>query len=69
MTIKFNELDAKNVEVMANDDNYGELKFDEDQNSWVLWPNTIDDAVTYFESLDETKEAIIDEINDFVEED
>lgn len=68
MIVEFNELDVKNIEVLVNDDSYGELKFDKDQSAWVLWPNAIDDAVSYFDDLEETKEAISDEIVDYVEE-
>lgn len=52
---------------------YGELVFDDDQEAWVLWTgtsysdgemaNTSDDGVTYEESLKETKQEIIDELN------
>jgi len=67
MTIKFDEVDARNYDVLVNDDDYGILTFDEDQGDWVLWPISIDDGVTYFEDLEETKEAIADEIKDFLE--
>ena len=67
MTVEFNELDAKNIEVLVNGDNYGKLAFDEEQDAWVLWPNSIDDGVTYFDDLKETKEAITDEIKDYSE--
>jgi len=67
MTIKFDEVDARNYDVLVNDDDYGKLTFDEDQGDWVLWPISIDDGVTYFENLEETKEAIADEIKDFLE--
>lgn len=52
---------------------YGELVFDDDQEAWVLWTgtsysdgelaNTSDDGVTYEESLEETKQEIVDELN------
>ena len=42
---------------------YGELVFDDEQDAWVLWPETLDDGVTYEESLEETKQEIIDELN------
>ena len=67
MTVKFDEVDAKNYDVLVNEDDYGKLTFDEEQDAWVLWPNSIDDAVTYFEDLEETKEAITDEIKDYSE--
>lgn len=59
---KFNEIDKNEVEVELNGATYGTLKFDAEQNVWVLWPNDIDDAVSYFDNLDETKEAIADEL-------
>jgi len=66
MVVKFDEVDAKKYDVLANGDDYGTLTFDEDQGAWVLWPISIDDGVTYFEDLEETKEAITDEIEDFL---
>lgn len=52
---------------------YGELVFDDDQEAWVLWTgtsysdgklaHTSDDGVTYEESLEETKQEIVDELN------
>ena len=42
---------------------YVELVFDDEQDAWVLWPETLDDGVTYEESLEETKQEIIDELN------
>ena len=66
MTVEFENVDAKEIEVTVNGDNYGMLKLD-DQGTWVLWPAAIDDAVSYFEDLEETKETITDEINDYTE--
>ena len=52
---------------------YGELVFDDDQEAWVLWTgttysdgelaNTSDDGVTYEESLEDSKQEIVDELN------
>ena len=67
MTVKFDEVDARNYDVLVSGEDYGKLAFDQEQNAWVLWPNEIDDGVTYFDSLKETKEAITDEINDYLE--
>ena len=67
MTVQFDKADAKNYDVLVNENDYGKLTFDEEQDAWVLWPNSIDDAVTYFEDLEETKEAIADEIKDYSE--
>lgn len=60
-------VDANKYDVLVNENDYGTLTFDEEQGAWVLWPNEIDDGVTYFEDLEETKEAIADEIKDFLE--
>ena len=68
MTIEFDEIDAQNVEVLVNGDTYGKLNFDSDENVWVLWPADIDDAVSYFENLEETEETIKDEIIAFDKE-
>lgn len=68
MTVEFNEIDAQNVEVLVDGDTYGELNFDSDANAWVLWPIDIDDGVSYFDNLEETKEAISDEIVAFDKE-
>jgi len=66
MVVKFDEVDARKYDVLVDEDDYGTLTFDEDQGAWVLWPISIDDGVTYFEDLEETKEAITDEIEDFL---
>lgn len=54
--------------------NYGVLLFDKDQEAWVLWTgmgyseadtslsDDSDDGVTYEESLEETKQEIIDDL-------
>lgn len=57
MTVEFND-----NEVLANGETYGKLEFDKEQDAWVLWPNDIDDGVSYFDSLTETQEAIRDEL-------
>ena len=63
MKIKFTKEDAETYTVEINNgEEYGKLLFDEDQSAWVLWANAIDDGVTYFNSLDETKEMIEDEL-------
>jgi len=67
MNIEFNGVDTNKYGVLVNEDDYGTLTFDEEQGAWVLWPISIDDGVTYFEDLEETKEAIADEIKDFLE--
>ena len=67
MNIEFNEVDARNYDVLVSGEDYGKLIFDQDQGAWVLWPVSIDDGVTYFEALEETEEAIAYEIKDYLE--
>lgn len=68
MTVEFDKNDEMSYDVLLtgvsenNFEPYGELKFDSEQNVWVLWPKDIDDAVSYFESLEETEKEIKDEI-------
>jgi len=64
MTIKFIQDNPEKYTVEVDNAKYGKLLFDEDQNAWVLFPDDIDDGVTYFNSLDETKETIADELVD-----
>lgn len=49
---------TQTVKVKVNEENYGELIFDTDQDAWVLWPKQIDDGVTYFDDLQETEDQI-----------
>lgn len=75
MKIEFVKEDEKtySIEIDTGEpftETYGKLKFDDTdddfhsaQNAWVLWPSNEEfEAVTYFEDLDETKEAIEDEL-------
>ena len=59
--IKFDK-DADKVNVTVNDENYGYLVFDKDQDAWVLWPKAIDDGVTYWQSLKDTENQIKEEL-------
>lgn len=68
MAVKFYEVDAQNIEILVDGATYGKLNFDSDQNAWVLWSAYIDDGVSYFDNLEETKEAISDEIIAFDKE-
>lgn len=68
MTVTFDKIDAQNVDVLVNGDTYGKLNFNPDINVWVLWPAGIDDGVSYFDNIEETKEAISDEIIAFNKE-
>lgn len=56
------------VEVTVNGDKYGTLKFDCEQNEWVLWPVSIDDGVSYSDDLAETQEIITEEIKSYNED-
>lgn len=59
MKVRFIEEDAETYTVaITNGAEYGMLLFDEEQGAWVLWPDTILDGITYFSSLEATKEAI-----------
>lgn len=49
---------TQTVKVEVNEENYGELIFDTDQDAWVLWPKQSDDGVTYFADLQETMDQI-----------
>lgn len=59
---KLNQINKNEVKVENNGEMYGTLKFNSNAREWVLWPNQIDDAVSYFEDLAETEEAIVDEL-------
>lgn len=56
------------VEVTVDGDKYGTLKFDHEQNVWVLWPLSIDDGVSYTDDLEETEADITDEIQSYNED-
>ena len=60
--IKFEKNNSKEYQVYKGQDLYGALIWDADQEVWVLWPEQIDDGVSYFGDLEETKEAIKDEL-------
>ena len=60
--IQFSTPYEDQVEVTVNGDSYGSLKFDHEQNVWVLWPVSIDDGVGYSDDLAETEETITEEI-------
>ena len=63
--VEFSKAIDNEVEVMVNGNSYGVIKFDAGQNAWVLWPEDIDDGVSYDEDLAETEETITDEIQNF----
>lgn len=60
--IEFVKNNSKEYEVNQNNEKYGMLTFDEDQALWVLWPESIDDAIGYYGDLEETIDEIRDEL-------
>lgn len=69
LNLHFNQTDKNNVSVENWKDekgcdwnDLGQLTFDQKQNAWVFWPENICDGITYFESLQETENAIKDEL-------
>ena len=60
--IKFIKEDKENYTIELNNERYGALEWDQNQNAWVLWPLAINDGITYFESLTETIAYIKDEL-------
>lgn len=60
--IKFEKNNQNEYQVYQGRDLYGVLSRDDDQGVWVLWPEQIDDGVSYFDDLEETKETIKDEL-------
>lgn len=66
--IQFSKPADNEVEVTVDGSTYGVIKYDADQSAWVLWPEAIDDGVSYFDDLAETEEAITDEIQSYTED-
>lgn len=63
--ITFNYIDENKYLVEVDEKEFGTLQFDDERKIWVLWALIADgnySDVDYFESLEETKETIIDEI-------
>lgn len=56
--VSFERIDKSHVLVYSDDEEYGSLDYDADQKAWVLWPNDIDDGVTYWEGLKESEDQI-----------
>lgn len=56
--ISFETVCKNHVLVYSDDEEYGSLDYDADQKAGVLWPNDIDDGVTYWESLKESEDQI-----------
>lgn len=53
---------AYGVEVILNGDHYCTINYDREQKLFVLFPDAIDDCVSYFDSLAETEQLIAEEI-------
>lgn len=60
--LEFYKNNEKEYRVYQGQDLYGVLSWDADQEVWVLWPEQIDDGVSYFYDLEETMETIKDEL-------
>lgn len=61
--VTFSEMDEDTQVIVEVDGvHYGNLFYDYDQEAFVLWPDDIDDGVTYFDSLNETEKYIRDEL-------
>ncbi|WDF81796.1 hypothetical protein PQ472_07640 [Lacticaseibacillus pabuli] len=70
--VEFISQGDKEYRVDVDGDEYGKLVFDYERNDeesthplWILWPNAIDDAVSYSDDLKETEEDITDEIQSY----
>lgn len=63
--IEFVKNNNKEYEVNQDNEKYGILTFDEDQALWVLWPESIDDAIGYYDDLEETIDEIRYELTAF----
>lgn len=59
--IKFERENYSKYSMWIDDDFGGTLVYDAEQEAWVLWPERINDGVTYFDDLDLTQETIIEE--------
>ena len=55
------------VEVTVGGDKYGTIKFDHEQNAWVLWIMYVDDGISFWEDLAETEESVADAIKTYYE--
>ena len=51
--------------VYVDDENYGDLDYDSENKEWVLWPNQIDDGISYWESLKESEDEIKFELESY----
>lgn len=54
--------DGNIYDIEFNSENYGTLEFDATRSVWVLWYPQHSEGVDYFEDLEETKQAIKDEL-------
>jgi len=65
--VEFSKVSDTEVDVALNDTIFGTLKFGDEEfgtqkNIWILWPIDTNEGVSYFNSLEETKETIKDEL-------
>lgn len=65
--VQFSTAYENQVEVTVDGDKYGTIKFNHEQNAWVLWASAIDDGISYSDNLAETEETITDEIQSYNE--
>ena len=63
--VSFERIDKSHVVVYVDDENYGDLDYDSENKEWVLWPNQIDDGISYLESLKESEDDIKFELESY----
>lgn len=63
--VSFERIDKGHVVVYVDDENYGDLDYDSENKEWVLWPNQIDDGISYWESLKESEDEIKFELESY----
>lgn len=63
--VSFERIDRSHVVVYVDDENYGDLDYDSENKEWVLWPNQIDDGISYWESLKESEDEIKFELESY----
>lgn len=63
--VSFERIDKSHVVVYVDDENYADLDYDSENKEWVLWPNQIDDGISYWESLKESEDEIKFELESY----
>lgn len=63
--VSFERIDKSHVVVYVDDENYGDLDYDSENKEWVLWPNQIDDGISYWKSLKESEDEIKFELESY----